>query len=122
MFAAGNLAVNTTLDLSFLDESPAAGQEERPVRAALLVSGTDLAAPEPATLSGWESWDKPTAHRLIAQTVALIERYGVARTRSEVRDVLALLSSAEATIDPETVRFACSEFEIAVRRRRLSRT
>lgn len=66
-------------------------------------------------------WDQREALRLIEDADALVERFGVSGTISEVRAAAGAVSSAFATRDLETLRRACAEFEdtiLQIRRRR----
>jgi hypothetical protein len=68
------------------------------------------------TLTGNEPWDRQIALGLLADADALIERLGVDGRHPTVRDAAAMVASAFATRDLETVRFAVSEFAALVRR------
>jgi hypothetical protein len=68
-----------------------------------------------AALAPAEPWDTKAAVRLMESADGLVERLGVDGTRPEVTAAAAMVTSACAARDMETLRFACREFEIAVR-------
>jgi len=66
-------------------------------------------------LSGNEPWDSRVALALMRAADAMVEHLGVDGRRPEIRAAAALVGSAFAAHDLETVRFACSEFGVVVR-------
>ncbi len=69
-----------------------------------------------ATLCDVEPWDGETARRLMESADALVGRLGVDGTRPEIADAVAVVVSAHATKDMETLRLAVTEFAVVVRR------
>jgi hypothetical protein len=67
------------------------------------------------TLGVIEPWDGETALRLMEEADARLERSGVDGNRPEIAAAAAVVVSAHATRDMETLRFALSEFLHAVR-------
>ena len=78
--------------------------------------GPDPFACFPCLSSGPVQWNSEEASRLMSDADTLVERLGANGTNPEVRAVAALVASAYATRDVETLRFACAEFQAAVRR------
>jgi len=68
-----------------------------------------------AALSRGDSWDQAEANRLMIEADALVEHWGVEGQCPEIVNAAAMVVSANATKDMETLRFACSEFELVVR-------
>jgi hypothetical protein len=66
-------------------------------------------------LSGNEPWDRQVALRLTAEADALVERLGVSGQHPAIVSAAAMVVSAYATHDLETVRFAVAEFALCVR-------
>lgn len=71
--------------------------------------------PDPP-LVGAEPCDQRVALRLIADADALLERLGVDGQHPAVASAAAMVTSAHATRDLETLRFAVAEFTVVVRR------
>lgn len=61
-------------------------------------------------------WDQRRAVRLMYDADTLVERLDVDGTDPEVRSAAALVASAYATRDMETMLYAVNEFEVEVRR------
>ncbi len=70
---------------------------------------------EPLRLAKWSEADEHVANRLMEAADALVERIGVSGSDPSVRDAAAIVGSALAFQNLETVRFACSEFAVVVR-------
>ncbi len=68
-----------------------------------------------ATLCEVEPWDGKTALGLMESADALVGRLGVDGTWPEIADAAAVVVSAHATKDMETLRFAVTDFIVAVR-------
>ena len=88
--------------------------------ASALTSGNRKAIREAlpalvATLGGVEPWDGETALRLMESADAVVGRLGVDGTRREITDAAAVVVSAHAARDLETLRFAVTEFLVSVR-------
>jgi hypothetical protein len=66
-------------------------------------------------LSGRVAWDQGEALRLLFEADELVERLGVSGRHPEIAAAAAVVDSALATRDLETVRFAVAEFAAAVR-------
>ena len=67
------------------------------------------------TLSGNEPWDGRVALKLIDEADVTVERSGVDGRHPAVKDAAAMVTSAFATRDLETLRFAVSELTLVVR-------
>jgi hypothetical protein len=67
------------------------------------------------TLAGAEPWDQRTALRLLLDADTLVERLGIDGQLPTIREAAAVVTSALATRDLETVRLAVAEFEAVVR-------
>src|SRR5437016_402123 len=68
-----------------------------------------------AALTLGEPWDQREALRLMEEADALVQRLAVNGGNLAVVDAAAMVASAFATRDMETVRFACTEFAATVR-------
>jgi hypothetical protein len=77
---------------------------------------TTLVADSNITLSGNEPWDTQVALMLMRESDALVEQLGVDGRHPAVADAAAMVSSAAATHDLETLRFAVAEFTTLIRR------
>ena len=64
---------------------------------------------------GHEPWDEREARVLVGACRASVIRLGVDTEDPELAAAAAVVTSAMATRDMETVRFACSEFAVAIR-------
>jgi hypothetical protein len=69
-----------------------------------------------AMLSPGEPWNTTTALRLMNEADALAERLSVSGRHPEMADAAAMVTSAFATPDLETVRFAVGQFTALVRK------
>ncbi len=69
-----------------------------------------------AILTPGAPWDTATALRLMNAADALVERLGVDGRHPKVAAAAAVVTSAHATRDMETLRFAVAEFTAVVRR------
>ena len=67
------------------------------------------------SLSGKESWDQSAALQMMHDADGLVERLGIDGRHPAVESAAAMVVSAFATHDLETVHFAVVEFEVAVR-------
>jgi hypothetical protein len=72
--------------------------------------------------SGPVPWNQQQAVRLTHDADTLVERLGVGGTDPEVQSAAALVVSANATCDTETLMFALAEFASVVRRAGRGRT
>ena len=68
-----------------------------------------------AALTVGEPWDGREAIRLMSDADALVEQLGMSGRHPAIQNAAAVVSSAYATRDLETVRFACSAFAVTVR-------
>jgi hypothetical protein len=69
-----------------------------------------------SVLSPGEPWDLVTAVRLMHEADTLVVQLGVSGRHPAVVAASAMVTSAFATHDLETVRFAVSEFAVLIRR------
>jgi hypothetical protein len=69
-----------------------------------------------AILTPAATWNQEEAIRLMHEADSLVEQLGVSGRHPAVADAAAMVVSAFATRDMETVRFAVSEFAVVVRR------
>ena len=106
MCAAG-LHMNELPDLRYLDDPPTGLVWERPDRATVAV---------PAVGAEREPWDRDEARRLTIAADKLPSALGVSGRHPEIATGAAMVASAYATHDMETVRFTVAEFEATVRR------
>jgi hypothetical protein len=81
--------------VAHLTDTPAAGEAVRPI--------------------GNEPWDSRVALALMDTADALVEGLGVDDRHPEVRDAAAMVTSAHATRDLETLRLAVGEFTVVAR-------
>ena len=84
--------------------------------AILAHLGTPVTNAGTITLSGNEPWNSGVALKLMEEADALVERFGVDGRHPDVQLAAALVCSARAAKDMETLRLACREFEVALRR------
>lgn len=68
-----------------------------------------------AALSPGNPWNQREALRWMYDADTLVERLGVDGQHPEVAAAAAMVGSAYASCDMETVQFACSEFGVVVR-------
>jgi hypothetical protein len=68
-----------------------------------------------AVLSPVEPWNLAMAIRLMHDADALVEQLGVSGRHPAIADAAAMVTSAHATRDMETIRFAVAEFALFVR-------
>ncbi len=69
-----------------------------------------------ATFAPPTAWDQRQANRLMQDADALVEHLGVDGRDPEVKSAAAMVESANATRDMETLLYALAEFDVAVRR------
>ena len=69
-----------------------------------------------AIVSQGEAWNPQVAIRLMDDADALVERLGVDGRDPTITGAAALVCSAYALRDMETVRFACRDLEVVVRK------
>ena len=111
---AGGLSVAPAAALTLDDR--AAIRARRDELLALLSVPDGRPTDGPATRPG-EPWNVRVALKLMADADGLVERLGVDGRHPVIVDAAALVVSAYQTHDLETVRFAVTEFVVAVRER-----
>jgi hypothetical protein len=108
--AGGALRVRPTSGLTPADR--AAIRAHLPALLAELTAATAI----PGAASGvGPAWHPAEARRLMAEADGLVEQLGVDGRHPRITAAAALVASAYATRDLETVRFAVAEFTATVR-------
>jgi hypothetical protein len=69
----------------------------------------------PTRITGNSPWDTRIALQLMADADALVEQLGVNGRHPAITDAAAMVASANATRDMETLRFSVAEFTVVVR-------
>jgi hypothetical protein len=69
-----------------------------------------------AILSAKEPWNQKAAIKLLCEADALVGQFGLSGRRAEVFDAASMVTSAFASRDMETLRFAVVEFDLSIRR------